>query len=329
MLRIGIVGTGLMGSLHAAAWSQTPAELVGYYSKDVSRIADLQASHGGDKFASLEALINAVDVVDVCTPTFLHHEMVLQAAAAGKHVVCEKPLARSATQAAEMIAACNRAGVKLMVGHVVRFFPEYAQAKALADQGEVGKLGVIRLRRVSAVPAWAAEGWLIDPARSGGMMLDLMVHDFDYARWVAGEVESVFAKNLRGMSPDAAGDYALAILHHKNGALSHVEGGWIYPKGLFRTGLEIAGDAGLIEHPTGSSAPLEVHLSGEGGAGAVNVPGSPLNEDPYATEIKHFYEVLAHDAPPRVTAADGLAAVRIAEAAMASARSGRRVAVEG
>ncbi len=87
------------------------------------------------------ALLNDVDVIDICTPTHLHYEMVLQAAAAGKHIICEKPLARTVTQAQDMIRACRTAGVKLFVAHVVRFFPEYALAKAQVDQGKVGKPG--------------------------------------------------------------------------------------------------------------------------------------------------------------------------------------------
>jgi predicted dehydrogenase len=274
---------------------------------------------------SLEALIDMVDVVDICAPTHLHHEMVLRAAAAGKHILCEKPLARTAPQGDHMIAVCQQAGVKLLVAHVVRFFPEYARAKAIVDRGEIGRVGVVRLRRASALPTWSEDNWLMDDDKSGGMMLDLMVHDFDYARWVAGEVESVFAKNVTSALPREQRDYALAILRHANGALSHIEGGWAYPAGMFRTALEIAGDGGLIEHPSGSSVPLQIYLAQTGTARASGVPTSPLIEDPYVTEIKHFYDVIAHGVPPRVTAADGVAAVRIALAAIESAQTGQRV----
>jgi predicted dehydrogenase len=144
---------------------------------------------------------------------------------------------------------------------------------------------------------------------------------------VAGEVESVFAKSVRSARPDAPGDYALAILRHRNGALSHIEGGWAYPPPMFRTSLEIAGDGGLIEHPVGSSVPLGIHLQQKaaGDSAEIAVPASLLLEDPYITEIKHFYYVLAHDTPPRVTAEDGLAALKIAFAAIESARTGQRV----
>lgn len=327
MLRVGIVGSGFMGSFHAAGWSQTPAELVGFHSLDQAQVNRLIERYGGRSFPTLDALLDAVDVIDICTPTHLHHPMILQAAAKGKHILCEKPLTRTVAQAEEALAACRAAGVKLLVAHVVRFFPEYAQARAIVERGEIGRVGVVRLKRVSFQPKLQSDNWFLDAEKSGGMILDLMIHDFDYARWVAGEVESVFAKSARSTRPDAPGDYALAILRHTSGALSHVEGGWAYPPPMFRTSLEIAGDGGLIEHPAGSSVPLGVHLkeSGKGDGAEIAVPASPLLEDPYITEIKHFYDVLAHGTPSRVTAEDGLAALKIAFAAIESAQTGQRV----
>lgn len=328
MLHVGIVGAGFMGATHAAAWAETPARLAAICSPiGADRLQD---RFGAAACADLNALFDRVDVVDICTPTDLHYEMVLAAAAAGKHVVCEKPLARTTQQAREMVDVCRRAGVKLLVAHVVRFFPEYAAAKATVARGEIGRVAVVRLTRAGFKPG-DAQSWFRDEARSGGVMLDLMIHDFDYARWVAGEVESVFAKNVASRWPDAPGDYALAVLRHRNGALSHIEGAWAYPKPLFRTSLEIAGDAGLIEHPAGSSDPLAVYLDldGPGDRPDIVAPRSPLLEDPYTTEMRHFYDVITGVAvSQRVTADDGLAAVSIAEAAIASARSGRCVRID-
>ncbi|MCA9908260.1 MAG: gfo/Idh/MocA family oxidoreductase, partial [Anaerolineae bacterium] len=142
--------------------------------------------------------------------------------------------------------------------------------------------------------------------------------------------ESVYARSVRGRQPDAAEDYGIAILRHTSGAISNVEGGWAYPPPMFRTALEIAGSAGLIEHPADSSMPLSLHLkaTGSGDVDAVGIPGSPLEESPYTTEIKHFYEVIANGVTPRVSAEDGLAAVRIALAARQSAQTGRAVRIE-
>ena len=319
-----------MARTHATGWQAAGAEIVGVYSLDAEGAVALAEDYGTTVLSSTDALINAVDVVSVCTPTPLHHRHVLQAAAAGKAIVCEKPLARTTAQAAEMVAACEQAGVPLLVGHVVRFFPEYATAHTIVQRGEIGRVAVSRFTRASFKPhADNPDSWFHDTAQSGGVLMDLMIHDYDMARWISGDVKTVFARSVRGREPDAPHDYALVILTHTNGALTHVEGGWVYPAGLFRTSLEIAGDRGLIEHPAGSSAPLEVHLQQSGSGAAIAVPGSPLLEDPYVTEIKEFHAVLTGEMPEaRVTARDGLAAVQIAEAAILSASSGRPVHLE-
>lgn len=331
MFRVGIIGSGFMGTTHAAAWKQTPAQVAGICSLDRAKALSLAAQTGAQVYESVDALLAAVDVVDICSPTHLHHEMVLQAAAARKHIVCEKPLARSYAQAREMLEACASAGVRLLVAHVVRFFPEYALAKAIVERGEIGRVAVVRLTRCAFQPRLSANNWFLDAAKSGGMMLDLMIHDFDYARWVAGDVVSVYARSVRGQQPDATEDYGLAILRHVDGALSNIEGAWAYPPPLFRTALEIAGDAGLIEHPADSSAPLGVYLKANqtGESPDVGLPMSPLLEDPYLSEIRHFYAVLTDETvKPRVTAEDGAAALRIALAASESARTGRQVMIE-
>src|SRR5204862_6098197 len=125
-----------------------------------------------------------------------HYEMVMAAAGAGKQVVCEKPLARTLEQGQAMVAACRRAGVRLLVAHVVRFFPEYALARSLVVEGRIGRPGVLRLARGSYRPKKPRGNWFLDVEKSGGLLLDLMIHDFDYARWVGGEVGSVYVRSV-------------------------------------------------------------------------------------------------------------------------------------
>ena len=319
-MRVGIVGSGGMGSTHAAGWAQTPAILAGVHSWAADSAAELAGRYGGRVYPDFESLLADVDVVDICTPTHLHHDMVLRAAAAGRHIVCEKPLARTLEQGREMIAACRAAGVTLLVAHVVRFFPEYALAKEQIAGGEIGRPAVIRLRRGSYQPHRPADNWFTDFEKSGGMMLDLMIHDFDYARWIGGEVKTVFARNIRVHRAEAPVDHGLAILTHRDGAISHIEGSWAYPQPLFRTRLEVAGDNGWLCFDSDETAPLKIfrHRQ-EGDAPDVPLPGSPLLESPYTVQIKAFYDHLNQGSPVRVTGADGLAALQIALAALESA----------
>lgn len=322
-----------MGAVHAAGWARLtqlglPVELTACYSLDDATALPLAHRHELTLLSSLEALIATSDVIDVCSPTHLHHDQVIAAARAGKQIVCEKPLARTVADAVEMVEVCEANRVKLLVGHVVRFFPEYAAAKSIIERGEIGAVAVTRLTRCSFKPqADKPDSWFHNPALSGGMMLDLMIHDFDYARWVGGEVTRVFARHTGGR--DGSGDYALVTLRHASGAISHIEGGWAYPKPMFRTALEIAGSHGLIEHPANRNTPINVYLHERDASTSpdIAVPGSPLlpDDDPYKIEIRHFYDVLMGNAAPRVTARDGLAAVRIAAAAIESAETGRPV----
>lgn len=328
-MKIGIAGVGFMGTTHAQAWSKTGAEITGIIAESQGEAQKLADQYGAEVYPDLEAMLDDVDAVDICTPTHLHYEMVLQAAKRGKDIICEKPLARTTEQATEMVAACRDAGVKLLVAHVVRFFPEYALAKAAVDEGQIGRPGVLRLSRGSYCPKKPVGNWFLDEAKSGGILMDLMIHDFDYARWIAGEVNSVFAKKVSSEHADAAVDYGLAILTHESGAISHIAGAWAYPPPTFRTHIELAGDAGLIEFDSDATAPILSLLRVEDGDSPdVGLPSSPLSESPYTTQIKEFYNTLQGGGSTRVTAADGLAAVQIAEAALASARSGKAIQLE-
>jgi predicted dehydrogenase len=325
-MKIGIVGAGFMGVTHAAAWAETEAQIAGFVAETADEARPLAEQYGAKIYPDLASLLEQVDVVDLCTPTHQHHPMVLQAAAAGKHIVCEKPLARSLAQAQEMLWACRSAGVRLLVAHVVRYFPEYALAKAAVEGGKIGRPGVIRLSRGSFRPKKPVGNWFLDEAKSGGVLMDLMIHDFDYARWIAGEVESVFAKKVTAGRPEAGIDFGLAILKHAGGALSHIAGAWAYPPPTFRTHIEIAGDAGLIEFDSDDSAPIRDLIARSlGDAPDVGLPSSPVSESPYTTQIKDFYQALQSGAPARVTAEDGLRSVQIAEAAILSAGTGLAV----
>ena len=329
-MKVGIVGVGFMGTTHAAGWAETPAEIVGFTAEKQTEAVAISEQYETNTYRSLEDMLPDVDVVDICSPTHLHHEMALKAAAAGKHIVCEKPLARTTKQAREILAACQKAGVQLLVAHVVRFFPEYALARSAVAEGQIGRPGVIRLHRGSYRPKKPAGNWFLDEVKSGGILMDLMIHDYDYARWVAGDVESVSARRVTQRHPEAPVDYGLVILSHRSGALSHIAGAWAYPPPTFRTHLEIAGDQGLIEFDSEGTSPVQNLILKTGGSDSpdVGLPSSPVSESPYTTQLREFYRALADGETPRVSAADGLAAVQIAEAALESAHSGQPVKLQ-
>lgn len=330
MRRVGIVGAGLIGSWHAARWRELPVELVGFYDAAPENAARAARTFGGSAFEQLDALLRAVDLVDICTPTPFHKEAVLAAAAAGKAMVCEKPLARHLRDAEAMVDACVAAGVPLFVAQVVRFFPQYAKAKALQDAGELGRPGVLRTVRAGSFPRPNPDSWYSSFTQGGGVVMDLAIHDLDFARWIYGEVERVFARGLT-FSGETMRDHALITLRFQNGAVGHIEASWAAPPGEFRTALELAGTGTLLEWDSSDPSPFTVNVD-HAGTGDEKIPGadSPLapTSDPYYLELKHVLECLDADAPFLVSPQDGLMALKLALAAIASMKSGQPVALD-
>jgi myo-inositol 2-dehydrogenase/D-chiro-inositol 1-dehydrogenase len=301
-MRVGVIGSGTMGARHIGAWTALGAEIL-LYSPTAPRRADLASRSAATAVDSLDQLLESVDLVDICTPTDTHRELTEHSARAGRHVVCEKPLARRVEDAEAMLEVCAAAGVALFAAHVLRYFPAYANARRAVAAGEIGAPRALRLSRAVDWPDDAP--WLLDTARSGGVLLDLMIHDLDYARWVAGEVVRVEAGCERG-DRIARG---WAILTHESGAVSDVRGAW---GTYFQSVFDIDGTDGTL------------------GWDAATAPAGDGPEDaPYRSQLADFAAAIRLGSAARVTAADGLAALRIALAAVESHRTGRSVELAG
>ncbi|OEU86471.1 dehydrogenase [Streptomyces oceani] len=328
-LHVGLIGAGGIARAHLPAWIELGARVT-LFSTDgqAEKLAARHSARGVEAVRTLDELLERSRAVDVCTPTHTHRELVHTAVRAGKHVVCEKPLALSVEDTEEMVKAAERAGVLLFPAHVVRYFPEYAAMERAVRGGAVGPPAVLRFSRTGTYPVWSP--WFADPELSGGILLDQMIHDFDFARWLAGEVVRVYAQS-RGhqQAPVEAGAVAAstAVLTHASGALSHVHGVWGLPDSEFRTTFRIAGRDGVLHHDSAQTKAFRVVASGERAAGE-GIPATNLTESPFVGELREFAAALDGGPTPRVTARDGLAAVRIAVAAAESARTGETVRIE-
>ena len=223
-----------------------------------------------------------------------------------------------------MIAACRDAGVTLLVGHVLRFFPQYEAAHRAVKSGAIGSPSIARTFRGNGFPqGWS--GWYADPEMSGGLILDMLLHDFDWLVWTFGPVERVYAKGL--VRDIAKGrDYALVTVRHKNGVIAHLEGTWSHTT-PFNMKLEVAGDKGLIDYDDSKARPVQFtpRDTGPSDKPKVAIPESPLAEDPYYTELRHFIDVMKGQVEPRVTAEDAKEVLRVALAALESAKTGRAI----
>ncbi|MDQ3248203.1 MAG: Gfo/Idh/MocA family oxidoreductase, partial [Chloroflexota bacterium] len=246
--------------------------------------------------------------------------------AASKAIVCEKPLARHLRDCTAIVEAVERAGVRMFVAQVVRFFPQFAQAKAVLDSGAIGKPGVIRTSRAGAMPRWGSFFGNFD--LSGGVILDVGIHDIDYQRWCFGEVERVFARGLT-FTNGLQGDHALISLRFVNGAIGHIEAGWASPPAQWRTRLEICGDAGMVEWDAEEDTSVTKIMLDAERTGKVRTVASPLapDDNPYFAELAHFLACLESGDPFRVTPHDGLMAVKVALAAIESVRTGQPITI--
>ncbi|MEO1286139.1 MAG: Gfo/Idh/MocA family oxidoreductase [Chloroflexota bacterium] len=326
-MKVGIVGAGSMGHAHATGWQQTDADIVGVLSGTTDNAKQLADKLNTQAYTSYDDLLNDVDMVDICAPTHLHKQYVLQAAQANCHILCEKPIALTIDDGIEMIRACENANVRLLIGMVLHFFPEYiAMKRAIAD-GSIGMPKVTRMTRASYRPQKADDNWFMDEAKSGGMILDLMIHDFEMSRWLnQGEVVRVFAKSVRSQHPEVLADHCLAILRYDNGTMAHIEGSWSYPKPMFHVRAEVAGDDGLIEWESDDTLPLRQYFHAtDDNSSDVALPTSPLSEDPWASEVIHFYNAIVHDTPFRIMPLDALRGLQIALATKESTVSGKPV----
>ncbi|MBC8142597.1 MAG: Gfo/Idh/MocA family oxidoreductase [Armatimonadetes bacterium] len=321
---IGIVGAGNIGSRHARFWAQVEgAGVVAVADTHPGASENLAVLYGDARAYQTVAELLAnpnVTVVHVCVPTHLHREIAVAAANAGKHVLCEKPMALTLSDCDAIIAATAQAGVCFSVGHVTRFFPEYALAKARLDAGAVGTPTIARTRRAGAFPRTA---WFADTAQSGGVVADLTVHDLDFLQWCFGKIIRVYAK----IAASPGFEYALLTLRHESGVISHAEGVWGEPTG-FHTAFEIAGTAGLFTHDSRAARALvaSVRQPGDTPVALMNAPLAP-SDDPYFRQVRAFADAVRGVAPVAVSPADARSAVAVALAAIESAYTGNAVEI--
>lgn len=335
MYKVALIGAGGMAGMHGRCYTALPnAQVVGVYDIRPEAAAGLADICGATPYDDPHKMLAATrpDIIDVCTPTPWHAEYVEMAAGyKPRGIVVEKPMGRTIADCDRIIGATQAAGVPLFVAQVLRFFPEFSTARAQVLAGAVGDVVAVRTRRGGPFPrAW--ENWYGKVDLSGGLVLDLIIHDFDWLRWTFGEVERVYAQGLVGDQPaglEVERDYALVTLRFKSGAIGHVEGTWADPGG-FKVTFEIAGTEGLLESNFNqpSSSPFVAAVAGPaGGAAAVPVPESPVAVNPYQAELAHFLDCLDAGRKPDITGEDGRGAVRIALAALESIRTGKPVDV--
>lgn len=290
-LRVGIVGAGGIAPPHIEGWLALGAEVEILRRTGADELA---GQYGIRVVDDLDALIGASEIVDIISPTRTHLDIARRAFVAGRHVVCEKPLAATASDARALAQAATDSGVRLFPAHVVRYFDGYRHLHEQRD--EAGRLLELTFRRTVAAPESA---WFYAQDAGGGIIRDLMIHDLDQALWLAGPVVEVSATQdppaVDGtVEPPVS---AHVTLTHANGAVSHVRADWFEPGTPFRSTAEIVGAEGMLRFDTADAA---------------------ASDDPYTAQLADFVGAIRTGRDARVTPEDGVAAVALVDAAYAS-----------
>ena len=313
MIGVGIIGAGFMGRNHFNQYEKMKdrCRLVALCDKEADRrVGDWSQVGGnvGDSKGTKRDLGDVkpyvdwkemladpkVQAVDICVPTPAHREMAIGCLKAGKHVLCEKPMALTVADCDAMIAAAGESKGKFMIAQVIRFWPEYVYLKSVLDSGEFGALKSLHLRRQAAMPDYTLGNWALRGEMSGGALLDLHIHDVDYALYALGKPKAVFAQGYPRKG--AAVDHIQASWDYGDDRAVQVEGWWdMQPSWPFNMGYTAIFEKAAVWFEMNSGKPLTVFQGKE--SHTPKLAGG----DGYYNEIEYFLACAEKNQAPQIT----------------------------
>lgn len=329
MLKAAVIGVGAMGQHHTRVYDQmSNVELVGIADVDQEAGRRIASLHHTTAYTDCRELIDQAvpDLVTVAVPTEYHHRVALEALQAGCHVLIEKPIALTETQAREVIDCAETLKRKLMVGHIVRFDPAVQALKERLSMGELGRIFQVRCRRLGPFPA---------RIRDVGVVIDLATHDLDMIRYLTGqEAVRVYAETEQNIHSDYE-DLLIGTVRLADGTLGVLDINWLTPTKTRE--LTVTGERGmfLVDHLTQDLYLYEnAETIGEGWS-AINLLRGvsegrmiryPIRKyEPLKAELEEFVRSIEQDKPVLVDGRDGLAALQLAQALVQSGREGRPI----
>ena len=328
-VRFGLLGAGRIGKVHARAVGSNPdAELVAVADAMPQAAKDIAAAYGAE-VRSIEEIEKAddIDAVVICTPTDTHADLIERFARAGKAIFCEKPIDLDVKRVETCLAVVEKAKAALMVGFNRRFDPHFAAVKKAIDDGAIGKVEMVTI--TSRDPGAPPVDYI---KRSGGIFRDMTIHDFDMARFLLGEEPvsvSAHASVLVDSKIGEAGDYdsVSVILETASGRQALISNSRRATYGYDQR-IEVHGSKGMVAAE--NQRPVSIEVANDKG-----YTRPPLHDffmtryiDAYANEIAAFIAALAAKKKASPSGADGLAALRLADAALKSAKTGKTVRVD-
>jgi myo-inositol 2-dehydrogenase/D-chiro-inositol 1-dehydrogenase len=318
-IRVGIIGAGYIGGVHAMVLARDErVRITSVYDIEEERALAVARPSGAALARSAEELIEAVDAVYITTPNTRHTELAIAAAAAARHVFCEKPLATSITDARMVLDAAHKSGAVFQVGHNRRFAPVYAMLKRLIEEGNAPHSAHVKMNRGELMnPQWVA-----DPLLTGGFLYETTIHMFDMMRFLFGEVRELHAMGSRHEYPET--DDFSVLLGFASGVhatlCSSADATWLFP---FER-VEV-----FCHHRTMTTREMESLIESEGleGGHVTHSMHQLAKEEKwgYAQEDRAFVDSIVNVAPPVVSALDGYKAVELVDACYRAVRTGERV----
>jgi len=298
MLKIGLVGLGVMGNGHffshrAVSGSELVAVCDERYDFAKEKLTNFQSDI--PLYSNMEEMIaeQRPDVIDIVAPTFAHAELAIRAMEAGCDVLCEKPMALFPEDCDRMIEASKRTGKRIMIAHVVRFMAPYMYLKSVIESGKLGRLERLDMKRISTIPRASCDNWMQDFDKAGGVILDLSIHDIDFARYVFGEPKD-FSGVYYTMKNQT--EYSTVDLIYDGFTVS-AEAGWYNAWIPFTCGFTAVFERGIV-----TASGDDVFENGNKVEITPDMPelsiGAPTDSlDGYTREIQYFVSHLASGEP--------------------------------
>lgn len=335
-LRVGLIGLGFMGMNHARMHQSLRGSVLAAVSDVVPERMEGRTNAGGNidtgstpldlsavkKYENWKKLIadKTLDAIDICTPTYMHAEMAIKAMKAGKHCFCEKPMAMNAAQAKRMVETSQKTGKLLMIGHCLRFWPEYVMMKDMIDSGRYGRVRSAIFRRYSGTPIWSWDKWMEDSTRSGHCALDMHIHDVDTIQWLFGQPAKVTSRG--STLADGGVNHLITQYDYPEIPLVSAEGAWLAPGMGFFMAATIAFEKATVEYSSLNSPTLAVFEDGK-----KQTPAVPAGNG-YAIELQYFIDCITEGKPPQKSMPEESArAVAITQAEIKSVITGRPVSL--
>jgi len=335
-LRIGLIGVGGIAQMHRDGYVAAGADVVALADVHAPTLAARATSWGVARtYADYHEMLRAgdLDAVSICAPTAVHHPATLAAAAAGVHVLCEKPIALDLGQADAMIDACRRAGVVLTINHQLRSHGAATLARRMLAAGDLGAISHVRLRQAHdwAGAATVGPSFATRAVAGGGTLLDNGCHLMDLARFIGGDVDEVFARVARRKFDVEVEDTAHVSLGFASGAIGTVEVAWTGTG--WEEGWWIYGSEGALEYSNRTGEPLlrHVHRTSPGTTwGETDVTVHRFaGASPHARHVRAFVDAVRGEREVACSGEDGREAVRLVLASYESAARRAPVRVQG